>query len=143
MGDPVHQYPESLSAELTMKTILSLLVLVFFLPLIASEKYLESVSVSDFQKAINEEEGTLLDVRSPKEHKAAAIANSSLLNYFEEGFWDKIAELPKEKTYFVYCASGGRSGKTLNRMKELGFLRVFELSGGMRAWQAAGLPVVK
>ncbi len=81
-----------------MKLFLTALFILVLLPLYAGDKVHQSIPVSDFQKVIKKEEGTLLDVRSPKEHKAAALADSSLMNFFEEGFWDKLAQLPKEKT---------------------------------------------
>lgn len=43
----------------------------------------------------------------------------------------------------VVCRSGGRSGRAATLLAQLGFTQVFHLTGGMVAWAAAGLPVVR
>jgi rhodanese-related sulfurtransferase len=42
--------------------------------------------------------------------------------------------------YFVYCRSGHRSAAAVSVMQQLGFQSIYELDGGISAWQAAGLP---
>jgi rhodanese-related sulfurtransferase len=41
----------------------------------------------------------------------------------------------------LYCASGGRSALAASMLQLLGYTRMAHLDGGLRAWQAAGLPV--
>ena len=43
----------------------------------------------------------------------------------------------------VICASGNRSHGALGVLRRLGFQQVFELAGGVAAWQQAGLPLEK
>jgi rhodanese-related sulfurtransferase len=50
--------------------------------------------------------------------------------------WDKNAAL------IVVCRSGARSGRAAQALIRAGFRRVMNLSGGMVAYRAAGLPVV-
>ncbi|MFK8163335.1 MAG: rhodanese-like domain-containing protein [Lewinella sp.] len=38
------------------------------------------------------------------------------------------------KTYLVYCAAGGRSGKTCGMLNDAGFEKVYNLKGGYSAW---------
>ena len=109
----------------------------------AGEKVHVSIPAAEFQAKMAEETGTLLDVRSPKEHAEGHVAGCKLINYFDEDFKEQLTRLPKEGTYYIYCRSGGRSGKTLKLMKELGFPRVYDMAGGMTGWQSAGLPVAK
>jgi rhodanese-related sulfurtransferase len=44
---------------------------------------------------------------------------------------------------FVYCAAGGRSAEAAAALKQLGHREVYNLAGGIDAWERAGLPVVK
>ena len=53
---------------------------------------------------------------------------------------DKLASF-KDKTLLVYCAVGGRSNDAARYLAAKGFNNVFDLSGGIYAWKAAGLPV--
>ncbi|HEY5247692.1 MAG TPA: rhodanese-like domain-containing protein, partial [Dermatophilaceae bacterium] len=46
--------------------------------------------------------------------------------------------LDKNATYAVYCHSGNRSGAALEQMAAAGFTHLFDLAGGLTAWQAMG-----
>jgi rhodanese-related sulfurtransferase len=55
---------------------------------------------------------------------------------------DKLVSF-REKTVLVYCAVGGRSDHAARYLASNGFKNVLDLSGGVMAWKAAGLPVIK
>lgn len=89
-------------------------------------------------------DAVLLDLRTPDELKEEGIIKGAAhLDYFQKDFEDRIRQLDKSKTYFVYCAGGGRSGETLELMKKSGFKEVYDLRGGITAWKRAGLPLEK
>jgi rhodanese-related sulfurtransferase len=48
----------------------------------------------------------------------------------------------KERPIIVY-GDGDHAGKAAAALKKAGFTRVTSLSGGLKAWQEAGLPVEK
>jgi rhodanese-related sulfurtransferase len=48
--------------------------------------------------------------------------------------------LDRSKTWLVICRSGGRSGRAAGLMASQGFT-VYNLTGGMLAWNGAGKPV--
>ena len=58
-------------------------------------------------------------------------------------FDKKVAELDKNKTYLVHCASGVRSVRACEKMKRMDFKELINLQGGMKAWEKAGKPVEK
>ena len=107
----------------------------------AGEEVHKSIPPEAFQSQMAEEPGVLLDVRTPKEFAQGHLKQATLINFYDEDFKNRIQQLSKDKTYYVYCRSGGRSGKTLNLMKEAGFKRVFDLQGGITAWTAQQLPL--
>jgi rhodanese-related sulfurtransferase len=43
----------------------------------------------------------------------------------------------------VHCAVGGRSGKAGKLMSTMDFKSVYDLKGGLTAWEKAGKPVEK
>ena len=49
----------------------------------------------------------------------------------------------REDALIVYCQSGERAPKAAAALRAQGFARVVNLSGGIAAWQQAGLPVEK
>ena len=98
---------------------------------------LKSVSVEEFEKVL-EQEVVLLDIRTPEEFAQGQIEGATLIDYYDADFTSQLEELDKDKTYAIYCRSGARSGDTLALMQELGFTSVYDLSGGILAWNAAG-----
>lgn len=49
----------------------------------------------------------------------------------------------KDKTYLVYCKTGGRGAIVTCDLKKLGYKNVYNLKGGFDAWKKAGEPVEK
>ncbi len=102
------------------------------------------VPVEVFAQNIASGEYTVLDVRTPEEYAAGRITDDAMnINFYADDFRSQLAALPKDAKYLIYCRSGGRSGQTLSLMKDLGFLHVEDLKGGMNAWQKDNRPVVK
>jgi phage shock protein E len=84
----------------------------------------------------------IIDVRTPEEFAAGSIQGAELLDLTSGQFAAEVESLPRDVTYFVYCRSDNRSGTATAQMAALGFASVYELEGGIIAWEAAGMPVV-
>ena len=76
---------------------------------------------------------TLLDVRQPNEYEESHIPGSLLVPL--PGLLDQLGELDSEKPTIVYCRSGNRSRMAAQVLSGQGFGAVFNLNGGMMAWQ--------
>lgn len=85
----------------------------------------------------------IFDVRIAKEFASEHIENAVNLDYYSEIFKDKIGNLDKNKMYLIYCKSGNYSGNALNIMKELDFMKVYNILGGINEWKEEGLPTTK
>jgi rhodanese-related sulfurtransferase/glyoxylase-like metal-dependent hydrolase (beta-lactamase superfamily II) len=81
----------------------------------------------------------LLDVREPEEWEAGHVAGARLLPMGQ--VQDRAQELPARRQIVTICRVGGRSAAITEALNGLGFDAV-NLAGGMRAWAAAGLPIV-
>ena len=92
---------------------------------------------------INREDALPLDVRDAGEFGAGHIlgARNVPLARVEEGSPDLAKK--KDRPLIVYCDGGNRCAKAAAALKKQGFTRVASLSGGLGAWQGAGLPVEK
>lgn len=106
--------------------------------LVFEAETVKTVSATDFKQAVDDSSVIVLDVRTPEEYNEGHIARSSNIDFYSESFVDRIATLDKKASYAVYCRSGNRSEQTLSLMKEMGFEKVLDLSGGIGAWQRAG-----
>ena len=82
----------------------------------------------------------LLDVRGPGEWAGKRIEGSVNipLNHLQE----RIAEVPRDRRIAVHCAGGYRSSIAVSILHQYGITNLFEIAGGLAAWEAAGLPVV-
>lgn len=85
----------------------------------------------------------ILDVRTPEEFAQGRLKNATLLNFYAPDFKTQLEQMNRHQPTILYCRSGNRSGKALEIMRELGFKNVYEVRGGILAWQSAGFPVVK
>ena len=101
----------------------------------------ENVNVVEFMKHM--EGAQILDVRTPGEWNEGIIEGATMANIYDNDFDAKLAKLDKEKPVAVYCKSGGRSGKAMAKMNQLGFKEVYNLKGGIGAWNGADKPTVK
>ena len=91
----------------------------------------------------NNPDFVIIDVRTPQEFAEEYIENAINLDFRSETFRDELNQLDKNQTYLIYCRSGGRSGDALDIMAELNFREVYNMSGGINGWKAAGLPTVQ
>jgi rhodanese-related sulfurtransferase len=113
------------------------------LPAIAGNisKKISAFSCDSLIKANDKNPGfVILDVRTPGVWVADHLSGSINRNYYDADFSAQINALPKQKMYLLHCQSGGRSAPTLTLMKNLNFAEVYEMSGGISAWKAIGLP---
>ena len=101
-------------------------------------------SVDDFEALqIKGDELQLVDVRTPEEYAAGHLEGAKLIDFYEEGFSQELEQLDKKRPVLVYCASGNRSGKTAVLLGEMGFKKIYDLDGGIKAWRASGKKTVE
>lgn len=84
---------------------------------------------------------TVIDVRTAEEFAEGHLAGATLIDFYADTFADELAQLDPDETYLIYCRSGNRSGQTVPILAELGIDRVYDLDGGVVAWDGAGLPL--
>ncbi len=90
---------------------------------------------------INKGETVLLDVREMSEIKSGMLNNA--IHIPLSNIKSRISELDKYKdqTIVVYCRSGNRSGSICRTLSGRGFTKVYNLAGGIMAWEDAHLPL--
>jgi len=103
-----------------------------------------SVSPSQATQLINREDALVIDVREPGEFGAGHIlgAKNVPMSRVDSG-GAEVAGKRKDRPVILYCDSGNRSAKAAAALRGQGYTRVLNLSGGIGAWQQAGLPVEK
>jgi len=86
-----------------------------------------------FMAGKSEGDYTLLDVRQTGEYEAEHIPGAKLIPL--PGLKDGLRQLDKQKPVLVYCASGGRSLAAAQLLSGLDFNVIYNLQGGIKAWQ--------
>ena len=81
----------------------------------------------------------LVDVRQPEEWRQGYAPGAKLIPL--GSLANRLSEVPRDREVLLICRSGNRSGTAQRQLLQLGYEQVFNVSGGMNAWTAAGLPV--
>lgn len=102
-----------------------------------------SVTTLEAIQLINRQDALVLDVRSVEEYQKGHILNSRNVPLSQLDARVTDFEKYKAKPIILACESGNRSGSAAAVLRKRGFEQVFNLSGGLGAWQQAGLPVDK
>ena len=93
------------------------------------------VSLSLFDQKLKKTDAPqLVDVRTPEEFAKGHVDGAKNINFNAADFDNQITQLDKTKPVFIYCHSGGRSGKAYKKMKANGFTTVYDMEGGYSAY---------
>ncbi|MBP9955005.1 MAG: rhodanese-like domain-containing protein [Ottowia sp.] len=92
---------------------------------------------------INREKAVVIDVCEPAEYQAGHVAGAKSIPLAE-----LEAKLPgavknKATPLVLVCASGMRSGRAVAIARKLGYDNAQSLSGGLKSWREASLPIEK
>jgi rhodanese-related sulfurtransferase len=102
-----------------------------------------SVDPSGATAMINHQDAIVVDVRPAADFQKGHIINS--INIPSNGFNNQINSLNKykEQPIIVSCRSGSQSQAACQQLRKAGFAQVFNLRGGILAWQSANLPTTR
>jgi len=92
----------------------------------------DAISVTEVKEKLDRGESLfLLDVREPQEYQIANLGGHLIpLNDLPR----RVHELDSSREIVAYCHTGVRSGKAVQFLKQLGFRKVKNLTGGIDAW---------
>ncbi len=98
---------------------------------------IEQLSASDLSRRQNGV--VVLDVRGRSEWETGHLPEATLIPLAE--LPERIAELPEDRPIAVHCQGGSRSAIAASLLLARGRKAVANVTGGMSAWEQAGLPV--
>jgi rhodanese-related sulfurtransferase len=101
------------------------------------------VGVAEAVQLINRKDAVIVDVREPNEFKSGRIPHARNIPVDRINERTKELEKLKTKPLLLVCQSGSRSAQACSGLLKDGFAHAVTLSGGMAAWQQAGMPVEK
>jgi rhodanese-related sulfurtransferase len=102
-----------------------------------------SVDPAAATELINHKDAAVVDVRPAADFAKGHIINAQ--NVPMNGFKNQIGSLQKlkEAPVVVTCRSGSQSSMACDLLRKAGFAEVYNLRGGVLAWQNANLPLTR
>lgn len=92
-------------------------------------------------EGVEEGDVIILDIRTPGEYEGGRIPGAINLDYLSPEFRNNLKKLDSEKTYLIYCRTGGRSGRSLAVFEEEGFTKIYHMNRGIAEWLRENLPL--
>lgn len=104
---------------------------------------LKKLSPMDATQLINREDAVVLDVRSDGEFNQGHIVNA--VNIPQKTVAEQLSKLEKYRSrpIITACRNGQSAAGVGNTLRKNGFEQVYNLAGGLLAWEGANLPLVK
>lgn len=101
----------------------------------SQETGIKTVDKTDIESDVIGKAVQLVDVRTVEEYEAGHIGNAMNYNIIDSAsFLKQIQNLDKTKPVYLYCKMGGRSNRAAELLKEEGFTKIFDYSGGYNDW---------
>ena len=95
----------------------------------------EVLSYDDFKNQTSNNKTLLFDIRTMEEFNSGNLKGSVNIDFYEEELFDKFFnKVDKSKPIYIYCRSGNRSKKSSEKLKKLGFVKIYDLEGGYKNW---------
>lgn len=103
---------------------------------------IHELSPQDFYtESAADSNAVILDVRTPEEYAASHLADAVPADYLNTAVFDSVLKgLSPDKHYYIYCRSGRRSHEAALKAEKQG-LKVWDMKGGILAYEKAGLPL--
>ena len=115
--------------------IIKLLFLIYFF-----QNLYDIVPTDAIKKIINHDNNIILiDVRTKNELDEIKIEGVINIDFYSDKFENDLLNLEIDKTYYLICRSGRRSGIATSLMRDNGFKDVYNIKGGMIEWQNSNL----
>ncbi len=99
------------------------------------------ISAQECASWMQDRQVKVLDVRDDNEWAQKRIAGAlhTYVGYLEQS----IPQLPKDSELVVHCSVGHRTGLAASILERNGFTKVYNMLGGLCAWEALGFPLEK
>lgn len=108
-----------------------------------AKKRIQEISPNDAMHEVGCGAATLLDVRSDDDWQAGHARGAKHLNRGEIEVEIEEEVLDLDQRIICYCGGGSRSALVAESLQKMGYRNVRSMTGGFRAWKAAGLPTAE
>jgi hydroxyacylglutathione hydrolase len=103
--------------------------------------HLGTLSATGLKQKLDRDEINVVDVRSPSEWEGGVIEGAQQI--YVGHLMQQIKRIPKDRAIASICSVGNRAGIGASILKKAGFKEVYNVLGGMLAWEKLGYPTRK
>jgi rhodanese-related sulfurtransferase len=114
-----------------------------FLPTLSTLIGGKGLSPTEATILINRRKAAVLDLRESEAYKAGHLPGAKHIDAAGLTAAIEKLKLDRNNPLILVCDTGAQSRKAIAEVKKLGFAEVASLDGGVQAWKAAALPLVK
>jgi len=116
----------------------ALLALLIFGELKQRLSNVREIGPAEATRMLNHDDAVIIDIRNDKDYKDGHIVNAVHVQ-------DQNTKLEKyrDKPLIICCRSGQQSASLCSKLQKEGFESVYNLKGGILAWQQAELPLTR
>ena len=114
-----------------------------FLPTLSTLISGKGLSPTEATIWMNRRKAAVLDLRPEDAFKAGHLPGAKHVSSNEIAAKIEKLKLDRKNPLILVCETGVSSRKAITEVQKLGFAEVGALDGGVQAWQAAALPLVK
>jgi hydroxyacylglutathione hydrolase len=100
-----------------------------------------TLSVQQLKTKLSKKEVRLIDVREPHEWREGSLEGAEKIFFGELD--ERAGSMRKDKPVAAICSVGNRSSIGASILERNGFKDIYNVLGGMTAWQALGYPTMK
>ena len=121
--------------------IIATFILVLFSCINEDKGSVQLVSPEEMLELQNDKSVQVVDVRTSKEHALEAIPNSQNIDFNSPTFDEEVSKLDKNRPVLLYCKTGRRSAECAKKLENAGFVKIYDLQGGISRWKYEGFDV--
>lgn len=104
---------------------------------------IRTINVRELHALSQRQSIELIDVRTLEEYREVRTPLARLVPMHTIDLQRLMStwSLPPEEPVYFICHVGGRSGRVCEALTAAGYSNAVNVTGGMDAWEAAGLPI--
>lgn len=139
----MQQLIEFITNHILLFSALVIVLVLIAQNLLANRGGKQSVAPLKATEMINREDAIVVDIRPIGDFNNGHIINAR--NIPTSALKNQLKQLEKHKgkPIIVVCRSGAQSSAACKTIRDAGIEPVYNLQGGMMAWQSDGLPISK
>ncbi len=103
---------------------------------------IKAIGPAETTRMINHDNAVLVDMRPEKDFSTGHITNALHVPSSDNQGEGKLSTY-RGRPVIVYCRNGQQAGHYCSQLKKQGYETVYNLKGGIQAWQKANLPLSK